>query len=373
MLSTSARAVPIAELSGGSLYRVNYAVDSSITSTGTFDFQVVSTTHFGSTGYLNVVADLNGNDSIEEDEWIIQNVPLNLGEGLLSAPLVSTWFDSGNYFITKGTTYTIYATIEESDISTFSGYLTDWYMWESVAGSFDWGSEDLGGQAGDTPPPPSTATTSGKDSFGPRKSVPDIAQKKNECGPTSAANSLRWLAAQHGFSDKLPKDDDELIKELMKAMTGSDARPFAGLSSNQLYDGKIKYIKEKGLPLVVKGGNKDQNASGGKAFDFIKSELTAGEDVEFLIKWPGKNTGSHWVTVVGYGVNGERLFLYVNDPDDKKTGVAVWELDKHGDFKSPKGTSMWAVSESVPQPGTIFLLGTAMVAASAMRRRSPKN
>ncbi len=123
---------------------------------------------------------------------------------------------------------------------------------------------------------------------------------------------------------------------------------------------------------MVKGGNKDQNASGGKAFDFIKSELTAEEDVEFLIKWPGKNTGSHWVTVVGYGVNGERLFLYVNDPDDKKTGVAVWELDKHGDFKSPKGTSMWAVSESVSQPGQFFLLGTAMVAASAMRRRSPK-
>ena len=106
-----------------------------------------------------------------------------------------------------------------------------------------------------------------------------------------------------------------------------------------------KYIKARNLPLYVKGGNTDPNAQCGKAFDFIKSELLKGEDVEFLIDKP--TPGSHWVTVVGYGVNGDRLFIYVNDPDDdKEPGTAIWELDKNGVFKSNKGTAMWAVSES---------------------------
>ncbi len=369
--ATAALAAPIADLAGGRLYKVDYAADPSITTTGTFDFRINSinsTTLFGAIGYLNVVADLSGDGEIQADEWIVQNIPLNLGEGLLSASLVSAWFDSGNYSVIPESPYKIYATIENEDLPSFWGYM-DWYSVEMNAGSFSWGSEDLSGQTGSPLPPTSTATTSGKDSFGPRKGVPDIEQKTNECGPTSAANSLRWLAAQYGFGDKLPSDDDDLIKELMKAMKGSDERPFPALDNNQLYDGKVQYIKQKGLPLVVKGGNTDPNATGGKAFDFIAAELKAGEDVEFLIKWPGKNTGSHWVTVTGYGVNGERLFLYVNDPDDKKTGVAIWELDKLGNFKSPKGTSMWAVSESVPEPGTIFLVGTAMLAAPLFRRR----
>ena len=61
-----------------------------------------------------------------------------------------------------------------------------------------------------------------------RTDMPDITQKTNECGPTSTANSLRWLAKKSGFEEKLPKNNDDLIKDLMKAMTGSHNRPFPG-------------------------------------------------------------------------------------------------------------------------------------------------
>lgn len=127
-------------------------------------------------------------------------------------------------------------------------------------------------------------------------------------------------------------------------MTGSDARPFGGLTGNQLYDGKKDYISKNKLPIVVKGGNTSKAASGAAAFKFIKEELAAGEDVEFLIAWPGG--GSHWVTAIGYGVIGNRLFLEVNDPDDGKTGPVDWELKPDGTFVNPKGTMLWAVSES---------------------------
>jgi len=50
--------------------------------------------------------------------------------------------------------------------------------------------------------------------------------------------------------------------------------------------------------------------------------------------------------VAAYAIDGDRLFLIVNDPDDGKTGSVTWELDRNGDFKTPKGKMLWAVSES---------------------------
>jgi uncharacterized protein YihD (DUF1040 family) len=217
------------------------------------------------------------------------------------------------------------------------------------------------GQLENNVPIPSTeqAKTTGKTSSvnKDRVTIPDIAQKPMECGPTSTANSLRWLAEEHGFNDKLPKKNDDLIKDLMKAMTGMNDRPFPGLSDDQLHDGKVKYAQEKGLPITVRGGLNDPNASGAKAFDFIKSEFDAGKDIEFLIGWPNGN-GSHWVTVTGYKVNGNRLFLTVNDPDDGKTGSVTWELDRNGNFVKPQGHMLWAVSECYVKPASTTISGT---------------
>lgn len=372
--SYGVNASPVASISGGQLFHVDY-VDDPLNTSGTFDFSVTSVTYAPeSTAFLNVVADIDGTPGISSDEWVIQNVPVS-SDDLQSTPLISGWFDPGTLDISPGTEYDTWATIENTELTDFSGY-PSWHFSRTEADGFIWGSEDPNGQSAVLPSPSNATITGAIESFGPRKDVPDIAQKKNECGPTSTANSLRWLAKKHGFNDKLPANDDDLIKELMKEMTGSDARPFPGLNNNQLYDGKLNYSKNKNLSLVVKGGNADLNATGGKAFDFIKSELLKGEDVEFLIKWPGKDTGSHWVTVVGYAVKGERLFIYVNDPDDKKTGTAIWELDKKGDFKSPKGTAMWAVSEShqkkVPTTNPVLTAGVLGIAVVLFLRRKHK-
>jgi hypothetical protein len=245
--------------------------------------------------------------------------------------------------------------ILQLDLSRLPAGLAFWGLYDappllSVGETYD----AYGQLEGKTNPDTELAKTTGKtsSSIKDRVTMPDIAQKPMECGPTSAANSIRWLAETHGFNDKLPKKNDDLIKELMKAMTGSDERPFPGLSGDQLHDGKKKYAEEKGLPITVKGGLNDPNASGAKAFDFIKKEIDDGEDVEFLIGWPTGN-GSHWVTVVGYKVNGDRLFLTVNDPDDGKTGSVTWELKRDGEFIKPKGIMLWAVSESpIEEPTT---------------------
>ncbi|MBI5504767.1 MAG: hypothetical protein HY899_08180 [Deltaproteobacteria bacterium] len=343
-------------IANGHLVRMQYASDG-VTVQGTFDFNVTSIDSApNTTGFLNVVADLDLSSSFSPEEWIIRNVPMFLDDGLTDQPMLSAWFEPAPNNISPGTPYLVFAAIEDAEITEATALAPppSWDFSLLSAQVFTWGANDLAGQA-DNPTPStgsSTELTGEKVASSKRKGVPDIAQQSMECGPTSTANSLRWLAGQHDFNDKLPAANDDLIKELMKAMTGSDARPFGGLSGNQLYDGKKQYIKDKKLPLVVKGGNADASASGGKAYDFIKKELDAGEDVEFLIGWPGG--GSHWVTAIGYSANGDRLFLEVNDPDDGKTGAVEWELERDGDFVNPKGSMMWAVSESPLDPRTEY-------------------
>lgn len=374
----------VADVSEGRLFRMEYSnfADPAFPSTdpatqsplpeGTFDFFVRAVDpNYAGVAYLNAFAELDPPWSTAPYalEWIVQNVPYQVPD-CITAPSHSIWinpreFDGtgptaspGQHDIIPGRSYETWACLSAEELTSppVPTELLELNLSAMPAGLAFWGLYDTldgFGQLENDLPIPSTeaAKATGKTASinGGRVTMPDIAQKPMECGPTSAANSLRWLAETHGFGDKLPRKNDDLIKDLMEAMTGSSERPFGGLSDDQLHDGKVKYAQDKGLPLTVKGGLNDPNASGGKAFDFIKSEFDDGEDIEFLIGWPG-GAGSHWVTVTGYKINGDRLFLTVNDPDDGKTGGVTWELDRNGNFTKPKGTMLWAVSESYQEP-----------------------
>jgi len=376
----------VAEVSEGRLFRMEYYFWNSPAISladpesqdpligGTFDFFVRNVDpDFSGVAFLNVFVELDPPwlQSPPGLEWVVQNVPYLVPDCITSGPQ-SIWIDPrefvqvdqdtwlGQLDVIPGIAYETWSCLSLEEL-THPPSTADWDTFDFgalPAGLSFWGLYDTNyglGQQEHYPLNPGTepAKTTGKTASATRATMPDIAQKTMECGPTSTANSLRWLAETHGFNDKLPKKNDDLIQDLMKAMTGSSDRPFGGLSGDQLHDGKIKYAQDKGLPITVKGGLNDPNANGAKAFDFIKSEFDGGEDIEFLIGWPGGN-GSHWVTVTGYKMNDDRLFLTVNDPDDGKSGSVTWELDRDGNFKKPKGTMLWAVSESYvePTPGT---------------------
>ena len=335
---------------------------------GTVDFRIggfMPTT--AQIGFFNTVADLDSNGEVTPNEWIIRNIPLRLDHGLIEQPMLSAWFEKPPGPLPVELPVTMWLTVSEQQVQDITLY-DMWQAFTTLPTLATWGANDPNGQALAPFSPSTSAVADNIAADSKRTGVPDIEQRYNECGPTATANSLRWLAKEGGFADKLPASDDDLIKELMKAMTGSDKRPFPGLYDNQLMDGKKKYAKEKGLPIYVKGGMNDPDASGGKAFDFIKNELKDKEDVEFLIGWPGG--GSHWVTALGTGQNGERLFIEVNDPDDGKTGAVEWELKKDGTFVSPKGFMMWAVSESVKPPYTPADLDKAIKIASGIAKSS---
>lgn len=340
----------LATIYGGQLVRMDYASDG-VTVGGTFDFQLSCPgSEPDTSGFLNVVADLDLSGSISTDEWIVANIPLFLDSTMAAQPLLSVWFDPGTHDLAVDTIYDTWATVLEAQVTDPGGYAS-WDHSRLPATSYLWCQNDPQGQSGDAVPTSGVALAGDNVTYVKlRGGVPDIAQKMNECGPTSTANSLRWLAKEHGFENKLPANDDDLIKELMKAMAGNDTRPFGGLEGNQLLTGKTQYVAQKKLPLDVKGGNGDPDAVGAKAFDFACRQHNAGQDVEFLIDLPDPR-GMHWVTVVGCGVNGNRLFLAVNDPDDGKEGTALWTLQRDGTIVDPPemGKAAWAVAEC-PKP-----------------------
>ena len=349
----------------GNLFSLDFRLTSLVSSTQ--DPYVTGSSSFG---YLNLVAG---------SSWLVQDEPI---------PLVADLIGEMNYFwFSSATTDFSGAMAVLSDVP-FGGAPTPDLLWSEVgaSGSVDWGSNDPHGQTEEAPlpgePPPITPVIEGY----LRGGVPDIGQLRDECGPTSVTNSLLWLIKKYKLPlDKLPKtpagelDEQELLKRLAKAMkpTWDDTTPiennnrgYPGLDGNELLDGKTKFIADTMLPITVHGGNTDKKASGAAAFGFVKRELRRGQDVEFLIDWPGP--GSHWVTVVGFIDAGkDKKTLVVHDPDDKRTGNAYWKLKDDGTFTQPAGTAMWAVAESpAPEPGLLALFAlTAIALRSRLRRK----
>ena len=265
LTTSSSHAISLVNISGGQVFDMDDAFDPSA-NRGTIDFHADSLTGIGlgTTGFLNAAVDLNRDSVIDPiNEWVVQNVPMFIDDGLTNQPSLSSWFDPSSFGIQSGLSYQSYVTIDSNEQLDAAAFAT-WHANVQPAALSIWGDMDPGGQSGTDPAPSVAATLAGKYATPKYKDVPDIAQKFNECGPTSTANSLRWLAKKFNFNDKLPADDDTLIQDLMQAMAGNKNRPFAGLNGDQLFDGKKAYIQAKGLPLVVHGGNTDPNATGGK-------------------------------------------------------------------------------------------------------------
>src|SRR3990167_1526131 len=147
--------------------------------------------------------------------------------------------------------------------------------------------------------------------------MPDITQAKNECVPTSTANSLLWLAQKNKFSDKMPKTGAEIISELKTDLKWSAT----GVKVEEDYlTGKQAFIERHKLPLAT-------HLVGSKAFDLnivakIAQELRKGQDVEihlvyFQEKADGswQQSGAHMVTAVGArGARDGQQTIEIHDP-----------------------------------------------------------
>ena len=290
--------------------------------------------------FLNVVADFNGDGLIADyvtdwglqPEWLVRNLPIPPDvEGTL---LVGASFPILDGAITPGSSFAVGDILLDTPATTPPIAPTG----TTVVGT----TMRLTTSPGKEEPVPATLqptewefslTTWGFPvDLVFRKGVPDIPQKPNECAPTATANSLRWLAQNNGFNDKLPASNGDLVKALGQAMKTSST---SGTTDANMVNGKKQFIKDKGLPLTVEG--QDNNGAGGLAkakptFDFLLEQLRKGQDVEMGFTFTGG--GGHWVTVVGLVRFGNKLGVFIHDPDDGDKGTPktqFYELERRSD------------------------------------------
>ena len=170
---------------------------------------------------------------------------------------------------------------------------------------------------------------------------PTYAGDLNACGPASAANSMQWLEDTHPLIPATAKTHRQKMESISKHMGRGDRE---GVTTTQMVQGKLGYIDECMLPIHVKYqsvfitdstiaspngsfGHKGENKGSTTTpkpptWEFLKSEMEKGEDVEIMFGWYDKSAnrhGGHWVTVTGVsetasGVKG----IYIKDDDTQE-------------------------------------------------------
>jgi hypothetical protein len=126
------------------------------------------------------------------------------------------------------------------------------------------------------------------------------------CGPAAAGNSLHWLVQQH---EELSGDTTTLrakVDSLKKYMNRNDR---IGVRFDSMVVGKLRLIDELGLPIRVKYQTEHESGNGdplvstdpryghfaenhgspgaSPTFEWLKSEMDAGEDVEIHVGYYG--------------------------------------------------------------------------------------
>ena len=369
--------------------------------------QLTSGTGLGS-GYLNISTSAG---------WVVQNMPIDSSIGY---PGLSTMFNLGNSVGTDVSSLSISADFSAAPVATFSGTLSTNFD----VGNLDYNAEGLGIPRSAPPALPSTPnigwlgggiTTSLSDDFQVfRKSV---EQDKNQCAPGAIANSLQYLEDEYDIDvpdDHIPgingKPPESLVGKIDQAMGRA---PHQGVSYDNFMKGKLDYIANNSLgdDLTVKhwGGTQlsgDKNSTTGSVTsideqagisldDWIIQEIGNGEDVELAgsghvinVTGAGKILGVPWISWThdaNQGFNDNNTSDDTSDDTTAENGGTNWydggvgwspiingELVFFLDGYKPAVALSESKSEPVPEPATMFLLGSGLLGLAGFRRRFRK-
>jgi hypothetical protein len=158
-----------------------------------------------------------------------------------------------------------------------------------------------------------------------RLDIPGIQQGVMECVPAAVAQSLEWLAKRDKLGGVQLPPLNQLIQNLKDAMQWNVTN---GVLKENIEAGIEKATMDLKLPLTTEHFD-DPNGDGTGAFDWIKQQIEAGQDVEVRIRPDGWG-GGHMVTVSGWGDDGTKKTLFITDPATGGKAVDSYELDAAG-------------------------------------------
>jgi hypothetical protein len=156
-----------------------------------------------------------------------------------------------------------------------------------------------------------------------QEGVPDLTQRKGECAPTAAANSLISLVAKNGGEDLIPGDPLDFIENLKRHMNWT---PENGVPPDDFVAGKNRWAAAAGVPIRT---TKVGDTHGISTIDAIRDALGRGDGVELRIKFADaslKPAGGHMVTVTGIHQAGGQTYLDINDPATPDSGTETVEI-----------------------------------------------
>lgn len=297
--------------------------------------------------FLNVVAELPG---LAKRDWIVQNMPL------LPFPrerLTYYWFDFsplGSVSGTKIDKLNISYQLSD-DIITEAFTPKKWYTYSVADVVYNVASDN-----NEVPESPVLKGSSAPIVWKTNKPITwvyrgcdipniDLDQSRhpssatwsgdfNACGPAAASNSIQWLEDKNPQIKPTGTQQRNKMEKLAKHMNRANN---AGVSNQQLVQGKLGYIDDNKLPIHVKyfaqwdtaksynspiekwkhkADNMSDSAKKPPTWEFLRSEMEKGEDVEIMFGWfdsAGNRNNGHWITVTGVSDVGTAKGIYFKD------------------------------------------------------------